>query len=40
VFKPVIDDYYLTNPILRSSAIMAELSVLKANSTEFKQAAE
>jgi NADH-quinone oxidoreductase subunit G len=36
---PVVD-HYLTNPILRASAIMAELSVLKANAAGTKQAAE
>jgi NADH-quinone oxidoreductase subunit G len=27
-FKPAIDDYYLTNPIARASAVMAECSRL------------
>ncbi len=39
-FNPTITDYYLTNPISRASAIMAELSVLKAQSGGVKQAAE
>ena len=40
-FKSAIADFYLTNPISRASAIMAELSVLKANGTGgLKQAAE
>jgi NADH-quinone oxidoreductase subunit G len=29
-FAPVIDDFYLTNPIARASSVMAELSALKA----------
>ena len=39
-FKSAIDDFYLTNPISRASAIMAELSVLKAQGGGLKQAAE
>ncbi len=39
-FASPIADHYLTNPILRASAIMAELSVLKANAAGTKQAAE
>ena len=39
-FDSVISDYYLTNPIARASAVMAELSVLKANAGGRKQAAE
>jgi NADH-quinone oxidoreductase subunit G len=39
-FVSSIPDYYLTNPIARASAIMAELSVLKANQTGRKVAAE
>ena len=27
-FKPAIEDYYLTNPIARASAVMAECSRL------------
>ena len=27
-FRSVIDDYYLTNPIARASAVMAECSAL------------
>jgi NADH-quinone oxidoreductase subunit G len=27
-FLPAIDDYYLTNPIARASAVMAECSVI------------
>ena len=37
-FKPTIADFYLTNPISRASAIMAELSVM--SSGKAKQAAE
>ncbi|HRD74349.1 MAG TPA: NADH-quinone oxidoreductase subunit NuoG [Hyphomicrobiaceae bacterium] len=33
-FAPVIRDYYLTNPIARASAVMADLSALKASMTE------
>jgi NADH-quinone oxidoreductase subunit G len=33
-------DHYLSNPILRASAVMAELSVLKSNSAVTQQAAE
>jgi NADH-quinone oxidoreductase subunit G len=39
-FASPITDFYLTNPISRASTIMAELSVLKANSTTARQAAE
>ena len=39
-FKPTIADYYLTNPISRASAIMAELSVLKSQASGVRQAAE
>jgi NADH-quinone oxidoreductase subunit G len=28
-FRPVIADFYLTNPVARASAVMAEMSVLK-----------
>ena len=30
-FGPAVRDFYLTNPIARASAIMAELSALKRN---------
>jgi NADH-quinone oxidoreductase subunit G len=33
-FEPWIDDYYLTNPIARSSAVMAELSALSLDAVE------
>ncbi|MEZ5856323.1 MAG: NADH-quinone oxidoreductase subunit NuoG [Hyphomicrobiaceae bacterium] len=38
-FKPALADFYLTNPIARASAIMAELSAMKAGDTR-AQAAE
>ena len=39
-FRSPITDFYLTNPISRASAIMAELSALKANASGARQAAE
>jgi NADH-quinone oxidoreductase subunit G len=39
-FRSPITDFYLTNPISRASAIMAELSALKANMSVGRQAAE
>jgi NADH-quinone oxidoreductase subunit G len=40
-FEPVIADFYLTNPIARASAVMAELSAVKAAmANERRQAAE
>ncbi len=39
-FRATVMDYYLSNPISRASAIMAELSVLKAQTSGVKQAAE
>ena len=38
-FRSVIDDFYLTNPIARSSAVMAECSAL-AEGRETMTAAE
>jgi NADH-quinone oxidoreductase subunit G len=38
-FAPVIGDFYMTNPIARASAVMAELSALKAGRSR-AQAAE
>jgi NADH-quinone oxidoreductase subunit G len=32
-FVNPIRDYYLTNPVARASAVMAEMSALKKNST-------
>ena len=37
-FKPAIDDFYLTNPVARASAVMAECSAVAAG--VMKQAAE
>ena len=37
-FTSVVKDFYLTNPIARASAVMAECSALAKNG--FKQAAE
>ena len=40
-FLPVIGDFYLTNAIARSSAVMAEMSAIKAASAGVaRQAAE
>ena len=39
VFVPAIDDFYLTNPIARASAVMAECSAL-AHGGGFREAAE
>ncbi|MGI9386332.1 MAG: molybdopterin-dependent oxidoreductase, partial [Methyloligellaceae bacterium] len=33
-FSPVVDDFYLTNPIARASAVMAELSQLRSGMRE------
>jgi NADH-quinone oxidoreductase subunit G len=33
VFGSVVDDFYLTNPIARSSAVMAECSVIAEGHT-------
>ena len=32
-FRPAIDDFYLTNPIARASAVMAECSALAESRT-------
>ena len=39
-FEPAIDDFFLSNPIARASAVMAELSSLKRNATNRAEAAE
>jgi NADH-quinone oxidoreductase subunit G len=39
-FECPVTDFYTTNPIARASAVMAELSMLKATSGGLKQAAE
>jgi NADH-quinone oxidoreductase subunit G len=39
-FKPAIDDFYLSNPIARASAVMAELSALRQTATRRVEAAE
>jgi NADH-quinone oxidoreductase subunit G len=39
-FKAAISDFYLTNPIARASAVMAELSVLQKNMSGYRAAAE
>lgn len=39
-FAAAIDDFYLTNPIARASAVMAEMSALKAQDTKKMAAAE
>jgi NADH-quinone oxidoreductase subunit G len=39
-FANPIRDFYITNPIARASAVMAELSMLKASGGALKQAAE
>jgi NADH-quinone oxidoreductase subunit G len=39
-FANAIRDFYTTNPIARASAVMAELSMLKASGGALKQAAE
>lgn len=39
-FTAIIDDFYLTNPIARASAVMAEMSALKAQDTKKMAAAE
>jgi NADH-quinone oxidoreductase subunit G len=40
VFAPAIDDFYLTNPIARSSAVMAGLSALRQSRDQKLSAAE
>ncbi len=40
VFKPAIDDFYLSNPIARASAVMAELSALRRATAPRVEAAE
>ena len=39
-FKPVVADFYLTNPIARASAVMAELSAIKRSGAAQPAAAE
>ena len=39
-FGTVVADFYLTNPIARASAVMAEMSALKSQSTKALSAAE
>ena len=39
-FGTAVQDFYLTNPIARASAVMAEMSALKAQSTKALSAAE
>jgi len=39
-FGSVVSDFYLTNPIARASAVMAEMSALKAQTTRALAAAE
>ena len=39
-FRPVIKDFYLTNPIARASQLMAELSALAASRRSPAMAAE
>jgi NADH-quinone oxidoreductase subunit G len=39
-FKPAIADFYLTNPIARASAVMAELSALQKSMSGHRAAAE
>ncbi|MCB1390775.1 MAG: NADH-quinone oxidoreductase subunit G, partial [Rhodobacteraceae bacterium] len=39
-FRPVVKDFYLTNPIARASALMAELSALAASRSAQPMAAE
>ena len=39
-FRPAIRDFYLTNPIARASAVMAELSAMAAERARAPQAAE
>ncbi len=39
-FEPAIDDFYLSNPIARASAVMAELSALRQTATKRTEAAE
>ncbi|MBN9266095.1 MAG: NADH-quinone oxidoreductase subunit G, partial [Hyphomicrobium sp.] len=39
-FTSPIRDFYMTNPIARASAVMAELSIIKAGSGRIRAAAE
>ena len=39
-FVPAINDFYLSNPIARASAVMAELSALRQTATRRVEAAE
>jgi len=39
-FSAVVTDFYLTNPIARASAVMAELSAIKRNAAARPAAAE
>ena len=39
-FRSVIDDYYLTNPIARASAVMAECSALAEGRSAMTAASE
>lgn len=39
-FTPAVDDFYLSNPIARASAVMAELSALRQTATRRVEAAE
>ena len=39
-FVAAIDDFYLSNPVARASAVMAELSALRRSSTKRAEAAE
>jgi NADH-quinone oxidoreductase subunit G len=39
-FRPAFRDFYLTNPVARASALMAELSRLAAERTQTPMAAE
>ena len=39
-FKPIIEDFYLSNPIARASSVMAELSTLRRSAAPTREAAE
>ena len=39
-FMPAVRDFYQTNPIARASAVMAELSAIKAGNGRIRAAAE
>jgi NADH-quinone oxidoreductase subunit G len=39
-FAAPVRDFYMTNPIARASAVMAELSIIKAGSGRIRAAAE